>query len=228
MPTPKTICVFVALADNRQGIVPVSPKIGNGDDPDNNLYWGFDDGLKTYFSRRTSCWIRMETRKYPTGNVLERITFRHKMLGHTLIADAYAGLKIHEAITDFCRAAVGENDPSGRRSTLSSLVSYIGHNGLMNFSPPEFPTTPTAARIPAIVLACESDAYFTKLLRDHGANPLLMTRQLMYPGAFILHDALESWFKGESKEQVRLAAARAYAKNQEISVKLASGVFMAP
>jgi len=33
--------VFVALADNfNQGIVPVSAKLGNGDNPKTNLYWG--------------------------------------------------------------------------------------------------------------------------------------------------------------------------------------------
>ncbi len=37
--TPKTVKVFVALCDNKtQGIVPVGEKIGNGDDPDANLY----------------------------------------------------------------------------------------------------------------------------------------------------------------------------------------------
>ena len=35
----KIIHVFVALCDNdSQGIVPVPKKIGNGNDPDNNLY----------------------------------------------------------------------------------------------------------------------------------------------------------------------------------------------
>ncbi|HEX6730669.1 MAG TPA: hypothetical protein VF074_11680, partial [Pyrinomonadaceae bacterium] len=35
------IHVFVALADNvNQGIVPVPPSLGNGDNPATNLYWG--------------------------------------------------------------------------------------------------------------------------------------------------------------------------------------------
>lgn len=37
----REIRVVVALADNAtQGIIPVPPKIGNGDDRENNLYWG--------------------------------------------------------------------------------------------------------------------------------------------------------------------------------------------
>jgi len=37
---PRSMHVFVALADNTyQGIVPVARQLGNGDDPDHNLYW---------------------------------------------------------------------------------------------------------------------------------------------------------------------------------------------
>ncbi|MGC6431949.1 MAG: hypothetical protein ACON5F_12965 [Jejuia sp.] len=40
-PEVKTIHVYVALCDNiNQGIVPVPAKLGNGQDPKNNLYWG--------------------------------------------------------------------------------------------------------------------------------------------------------------------------------------------
>jgi hypothetical protein len=217
----KTIRVFVALADNRQGIAPVPAKIGNGDDPDNNLYWGCDDGLKTYFSRSASQWKRISIQKRPAFNVLERLMFQHKTHNYTLIADAYQGTQIKAAIVDYCNVSVG---PRGRLA----LTAYMGHNGLMNFPAPTLPLTRAASQIPTIALACKSDAYFTQLLRSHGARPLLMTTQLMYPGAFILHDALESWFMGESKEQIQLAAARAYAKNQHISVKSASSVFSTP
>ena len=39
--SPRIVHVFVALADNvNQGIVPVPAKLGNGEDPVHNLYWG--------------------------------------------------------------------------------------------------------------------------------------------------------------------------------------------
>ena len=48
----KTIHVFVALCDNKfQGIVPVPGKIGNGEDADNNLYWGCGYGIRTFFKK---------------------------------------------------------------------------------------------------------------------------------------------------------------------------------
>jgi hypothetical protein len=42
------IHVFVALADNAsQGIVPVSARLGNGEDPEHNLYrWGSAFGVE--------------------------------------------------------------------------------------------------------------------------------------------------------------------------------------
>ena len=51
--TPNThIYVIVSLVDNvSQGIVPVPAKIGNGDDPHSNLYWGALYGVKTFLSK---------------------------------------------------------------------------------------------------------------------------------------------------------------------------------
>jgi hypothetical protein len=43
----RVVHVFVALADNQhQGIVPVPAKLGNGDSPLTNLYWGATFGVK--------------------------------------------------------------------------------------------------------------------------------------------------------------------------------------
>ena len=54
----RTVHVFVALADNRsQGIVPVAAKLGNGEDPERNLYWGSAYGVKTFFARSPD-WVR--------------------------------------------------------------------------------------------------------------------------------------------------------------------------
>jgi len=48
------IHVFVALADNvNQGIVPVSPSLGDGDNPKTNLYWGAAFGVKTFFAKES-------------------------------------------------------------------------------------------------------------------------------------------------------------------------------
>ena len=67
--------------------------------------------------------------------------------------------------------------------------------------------------------------FFTPHLTAVNAKPLLLTTQLMYPGGFILRDALTGWTRGENATQLRQRAAGAYARNQGISVRAAAGVF---
>ncbi|WP_211710240.1 hypothetical protein [Mucilaginibacter xinganensis] len=59
----KSIHVFVALCDNKyQGIIPVPAKLGNGQELDNNLYWGSGYGVRTYF-KRSKEWKLLKTLK---------------------------------------------------------------------------------------------------------------------------------------------------------------------
>src|SRR5689334_3008615 len=130
----RTIGVFVALADNKsQGIVPVPPKIGNGDDPENNLYWGNSEGLKGYFdhSRRWKLIGRSDT---PRSDILRTRTYRHKDRALTLVAFAYRGSAIKTCLADFQTAVLtGSYD----------LAVFIGHNGLMDFSLPPLTRLPS-------------------------------------------------------------------------------------
>ena len=62
----RIIHVFVALCDNKyQGIVPVPEKIGNGQDPKNNLYWGCGYGAKSFFIKHSTDWTLLKTQKDP-------------------------------------------------------------------------------------------------------------------------------------------------------------------
>jgi hypothetical protein len=90
---------------------------------------------------------------------------------------------------------------------------------------PPAATAPGAKPKAAIVLCCLSRSYFADPLRRIGARPMLTTTQLMYPGAFILHDAVEAWLAGRQPDEIRAAAGRAYSKNQGISLKAGTGVF---
>jgi hypothetical protein len=214
----KRIAVFVGLCDNAsQGIVKVGAKIGDGDKPDDNLYWGCSDGLKSYFkaSRR---W-KLEKREAPTGDerILERLTFRHVSGGAVLVAEAWQGSKLKE-----CYVACEEAMLSGKHD----LVAFIGHNVLMD-TPIEAPGRKAAGKTDAVVLGCLSERYFRARLEHAGARPVLLTTQLMYPGAFILHDALEPWLAGKDRTAMRAAAGAAYAKNQKIKTAAATGVFSA-
>ena len=229
----RVVHAFVALADNdAQGIAPVPPKIGDGDDPEHNLYWGCSDGLGAYF-KASKQWKRIAAENDPAPGILRRHVFRHASAKIALVADAYRGSEIKRCTEAFLAAAAGAGespavggiDGAGglKAGAAADLVAYLGHNGLMDFKLPD-PAHPAGQR-DAIVLCCVSDSYFSARLRALGSRPVLMTRQLMYPGSFLLHDAIEGWRQGESAAAIRDRAANAYAKNQGISVKAARGVF---
>jgi hypothetical protein len=233
----EVIHVFVALCDNAsQGIVPVPAKIGDGNKPDANLYWGCSEGVRSWFSASKK-WKRLPAVAAPRSEILERVIFKHREQDAYLIADAWRGREIKPCIQAFVNAAGGlgaEEIKAGevmlKAGGEASFVAYIGHNGLMEFSvdwPAAKPSPAADVAKPAVVLACVSQSYFAEKLKGIGARPLLTTRQLMYPGAFTLHDALEARFAGKDAAAIRETAGRAYAKNQGISVKAALGVFAA-
>jgi hypothetical protein len=236
---PRIVHVIVALADNQsQGLVPVPAKIGNGDDPANNLYWGCDEGLKSVFGHAAE-WTPTATLNAPAPAILERLVFYNAQADAWLVADAYRGRAMRQALVDLFAAAAG-HQPSSLKVALNGktreiplgggadLLAFIGHNGLMDeeMTPP--PKSAGASGPAVIVLACLSERYFLKPLRDCGARPLLLTTQLMYPGAFILQSAAAGWLAGEGPDAIRERAAQAYARNQKIGLNAARGVFSAP
>src|SRR5215469_12308700 len=102
---PRTVHVFVALADNQhQGIVPVAASLGNGEDAQRNLYWGSAYGVRTFFSRSPE-WQRLSCGGKPKDAVLERCLFKYRASSVYLIADAYRGIEIKQAIVDFLGSA---------------------------------------------------------------------------------------------------------------------------
>jgi len=232
--TPRTVHVFVALADNQhQGIVPVPARLGNGDDPDHNLYWGSAYGVKTFFSRSAD-WLLMNCSAKPKPEVLERCVFKHRKTNTYMVADAYRGREIREAILDFFDAAAGASPetvvalPSAERLAVrgaSTLVAYVGHDGLMDFKLPIIPKKKNEIHRDTIILACASKQYFADLLRVGGAYPLLWTTNLMAPEAYILKSALDGWIGGEHNEQICDRAAGAYDKYQKCGLKAARRLF---
>jgi hypothetical protein len=228
----RTIHVFVALADNQsQGIVPVAPKLGNGDDPNNNLYWGSAYGVKTFFSRSAD-WKLLNTDRGPKSEVLERCIFKHRSGSVYLVADAYRGSQIRQAILDFLAASSGANPErisvKDGSQTLdfqgggdANLVAYIGHDGLMDFQLSTLPKKANAGWREAVILACYSKAYFGLALYASGAYPLLWTNGLMAPEAYTLKSAVDGWILKENNRQIQERAAAAYNQYQKCTLSAA-------
>ena len=230
----RTIHVFVALCDNKyQGIVPVPAAIGNGQDPNSNLYWGAGYGVKSFFTSKSKEWQLISTTKNPADHILERLLFKHRSRNVYMLADAYDGQFIRQTTIDFLNAASGKNETTITAtnqqlyfSGASDLIAYIGHDGLMDFTlQQKFESTHKKKR-ESIILACYSKNYFTPHLQSSGATPLLWTSGLMAPEAYTLHDAIHEWVSNNSEQQVRMAAAKAYSKYQKCSVKAAQNLLI--
>lgn len=212
---PKQVAVFVALCDNAsQGIAPVPAKIGDGNKPADNLYWGCDDGIAACFGA-SKAWklVRKETPGDP--RILERRVFLHTSGSVEVTAEAWRGSNIGECLQAFEQALV-----SGRHD----LCAFVGHNGLMDKAI-DPPATKASKPCDAMVLCCKSEPYFKSRIEALGAQPVLLTTQFMYPGSFLLRDTLPLWAKGEPTSAIRSAAGTSYARNQKISVQAGTGVF---
>ncbi len=228
----KTIHIFVALCDNKyQGIVPVPAGIGNGQDPNFNLYWGCGYGIRTYF-KKSSEWKLLNTSK-PGNNILERLVFKHTSKNYYLVADAYDGKYIKQCTKEFLSSSAGN-----RKYTLevdnttigiggnASLLAYIGHDGLMDFNIDEKFTNTDSKKRDVIILACFSKMYFEPHLKSANVNPLVWTSNLMCPEAYTVHDAISGYINNETNEQIRTRAAKAYNKYQKCGEKAARNLLI--
>jgi len=228
----RSIHVFVALCDNvNQGIVPVPPRLGDGQNPHENLYWGALYGVKSYFKKAPE-WKLIKTISKPSKSVLERCIFQKKGTSIFLVADAYDGAKIENTIIDLLKSSSGllrdtitiNDQPIGIYGK-ANLLAYVGHNGLMDFPVPAVQLEKSNKGIDVIVLACKSKSYFEPLILKTGSNPLLLTTGFMAPEAYTLKAALDGWANNESNEKIRLRAAKAYHKYQKCSLTGAQALF---
>lgn len=216
------ISVIVSLVDNAsQGIVPVPAKIGNGDDPRSNLYWGALYGVKTFLSKADG-WRKLGCEPAISDTILERCQFAWKDK-LTVTADAYRGSRIDQAMLDFMQQAATPPDAATRE-----MVVFIGHDGLMDEQ-----NQPIIERFPkhaghdkqAVVLACLSNAYFAGHLRAAGSKPVVTTFSFMAPEAYVLEAVARGFANGASETELRSSAGAAYAKYQRISAKAGKSVF---
>jgi hypothetical protein len=233
--SPRIVHVFVALADNQhQGIIPVPPALGNGKDPQRNLYWGAAYGVKTYF-KASQDWELVWSGRGAKDAILERCVFKCRQDDVYLVADAYEGSQIKQGVTDFLSAASGVAKEtvsfkmrSGEFSIAiagdADLVVYVGHDAFMDFQIPPIGGTKGESR-QTIVLACASKAFFAPYIRRTGAEPLLWTTGLMAPEAYTLKAALDGWIAHEDNEAIRRRAAQAYDRYQKCGARAALRLF---
>lgn len=236
LPLPKNkarvIHVFTALCDNDyQGIIKVNRWIGNGDDVNNNLYWGCGYGMRTYFYKSTKWKLLKKIPCQADSIILERLIFKHRDSAVYMVVDAYRGRNMHQCLTDFskslelqkCDTFSLDSKQNIYFSGSSDLVVFVGHNGLMDSDIPH--ETTASHHQQAMVFCCLSFDYFYSRILLEGAEPVLLTSSLMCPEAYAIHDAIEQWIQNKSKKEIRMAAVSAYARFQKITLSAAGSVF---
>jgi hypothetical protein len=228
----KTLHIYVALCDNKyQGIVPVPAGIGNGQDPNTNLYWGCGYGIRSYF-KKSKEWKLVKTIK-ADSLVLERLVFKHTTKNCYLVADAYDGQYIKQCTKDFLAGSAGLDKQTitvdGKTLGIAGnaeFLGYIGHDGLMDFTIDDAYINTDGKTRDVIILACFSKSYFSAHLKEANVNPLVWTTHLMCPEAYTIHDAITGYLAGEGNAAVRKRAVSAYAKYQKCGEKAAGNILV--
>ncbi len=240
---PIVVHVVTALCDNKyQGIVRVPKRLGNGQDPRSNLYWGAMYGVRSFLTKKARWKVRAEPAPRAKG-VLDKIVM-HTAIRRSgrqadvyMVAEAWDGKEIKAAIGRFLSIAAGHyrenikvDTPGGSRELRAGgaahLVVYVGHNGLMDFSleAASRRSPDTGARSSA-VLCCKSKPYFLEKLRRGGSHPMLLTTGLMAPEAYTLDALVRSWAAGDKPDRTRDSAAAAYHKYQKCGLNAAKRLF---
>jgi len=232
---PLVVHVLVPLCDNvHQGIVPTTKSLGDGFSLRTNLYWATSHGMKRYF-KELEDWKLLSSQIYnPDSVVLERVVFEKEFTNGTkvkLIADAYRGDKIEDCLLDFFNALSGtltdtvfiEGDTLLTHSK-ADLVVYNGHNGLMDVWVDDVVNVDGVEK-DAAVIACSSMYDFNQKLNYAKGYPLVMTTNLLYPGAFVLEGVINSWALQKSEELIRQSAGDEYHRVKKCGINGARNLF---
>jgi hypothetical protein len=216
----RIIHVYVALCDNdSQGIIPVPRKVGNGNDAANNIYWGGEFGMKTFFSQ-TDDWELLDSSKNISTEILQRCVWKHRRYNCYLVADAYKGARIKTCTMNFLLNASGHPSDTARfkrngkplslMMENANLVCYVGHDGFMDFEIPNPPPQNSAGKKDMIILSSASKLYFKDAVLSAGGNPILWTTNILTPEAYTLKASIDGWLFYETGAEICVRAAKAY------------------
>jgi len=227
-------------------------KLGDGDNPETNLYWSTTPGFGEWFARRGSGWKRMLKQKAAdTGDadVLAIHVYRRtvpapaawKKLGAPakfeidIVIHGWRGKAIDRALAAYAADVSGSKARTIKLddgSTLEAggaaqLVAWVGHNRLMDLESFQWPTPGTMTK-GAIAIACHTAAYMEEEVPSATRVPLLMTRDFLFANAAPLEATVLAFAAGGDYAKLRLAAATAYAGVQQREVRQVYGAFTNP
>ncbi len=227
-------------------------KLGDGDNPETNLYWATTPGFGRWFARRGSGWRRvLKQTAADTGDadLLAVHVYRRTVSAPTawrrqgaptafevdVVIHGWRGTAIDRAL-----AAYAADSAGGAARTLAladgstleaggaaQLVAWVGHNRLMDVDTYAWPP-PAAQAQGTIAIACHTAAYMQDVVPAATRVPLLMTRDFLFANAAPLEATVLAFVRGGTYATMRRDAAAAYGKVQGRPVGKVAGAFTNP
>lgn len=248
---PLVVEVHVPLCDNTI-IACGNAKLGDGDNPDTNLYWSTTPGFGSWFARKGSGWKRvLKLREGETGDpdVLALHVYRRHVnapaawrnrgapakIEIDIVVHGWRGSAIDRALAAYAADISGEgvrtiqlaDDTALEAGGAAQIVAWVGHNRLMDLDTFSWPASGKVTK-GTIAIACHTAAYMEESVPSATRVPLLMTRDFLFANAAPLEATVLAFAAGGTYAKIRLAAATAYAGVRDREVKHVFGAFTNP
>lgn len=230
---PLVVDVHVPLCDN--SIIPCGDaRLGDGDNPETNLYWATTPGFGRWFARAGGGWKREVQAETGDKDVLALHVYRRTLRAPAawrragaprtfevrVVVHAWRGTAIDRALARYAAEVSAEDG--------AHIVAWVGHNRLMDLAAFAWPLPAKETTKGTIAIACHTAAYMEAAVTAPTRVPLLMTRDFLFANAAPLEAAVLAFARGGSYARIRGAAAEAYAGVRKRPVAKIAGAFTNP
>jgi hypothetical protein len=243
---PLVIEVFVPLcSDKKGGPCGKHPGAGDGNDLDENLYWGAVFGARRFLERRGLGWTRTELTK-GEGAELERATYHRTVSGSRwgtsgsvdvyLVLHAIQGDANRDALDHFRDVAanggtVKFNDGSALREERVHVVGFMGRNPLLvDGRAPTKPDLPeasaSAGAIPSFSIGAYSRETLAPWLSTTGSRSLLLARGAMASEAYLLDAIARGVAENDTSWGIQKRETKSYGDFQKLRREVAELHFL--
>jgi hypothetical protein len=248
---PVVVEVHAPLCD--ASIIPCgNARLGDGDNPETNLYWSTTPGYGRWFARRGGGWKRVARRTADaTGDrdVLALDVYRRtvaapaawrsrgapKRFDVVVVVRGWRGTAIDRALAAYAADLSGKSVVTVKLDDGSEIaaggaaqiVAYSGHNRLMDVAAYDWPAPPKEAK-GTIAVACKTAQYMADRVPGATRVPLLFTRDFLFANAAPVEAAILAFVDGGKYAAIRERAAGAYAAVQKKSAARVLGAFTNP
>lgn len=251
---PLVVQAHVPLCDNHI-ISCGNAKLGDGDNPDTNLYWWTDEGFVGWFGRRGSGWkqvlkaggkaagdddvleVRVWTRELAASREWRRRGVPAKVPVY-VVAFAWRGQAIDRALAAYWSDLYGTGSrvidlADGTKLVAgggAQIVSYVGHNRLYDVPAPDWGKLERAGAPVrgTIAIACNTGPFMAAHVPAPTRVPLVFTNDFLMASAGAFEGAVVAFAGGGDYRAIRVAAAHGYAVAGNHDEKKIGGVFTNP